>query len=292
MNKIENLIKVENLINKGFLINSVTEMGSGKINEDALLIGSNIFGVFDGATSLKKYFDEKGNSGGFVAAQTARDTFLERKEDLLTLTKKANELIRIKMEKANIDRTDKLNVFSTTAAVVRLNIEENSFDWVQVDDSVILVIYNNGDYKLMVENYDHDKENLILWKKLNQENNPKKVELFEEDKIKVRRNMCKTGFYGKIDGDENMINFLWSGNESLEGVNHIICMTDGMFIPNPTPEKEDDFETWTKLFLKGGLELIKTYIRDIEKTDQEFVTYPRFKVHDDMTAVAISFKSC
>ena len=38
--------------------------GSGIINEDDFLIENNIFGVFDGATGLVKYFDENGNSGG------------------------------------------------------------------------------------------------------------------------------------------------------------------------------------------------------------------------------------
>lgn len=270
-------------------IDYISEKGSGIINEDDFLIGNNIFGVFDGATGLKKYFDENGNSGGAIAAQISKNVFLKGGANLIELTKKASEAVRVKMEKLNIDMSDKLNVFCTTAAVIKLNLKENNFDWIQVDDSVILVIYEDGKHKLLVKDYDHDKESLILWKKLNKENNPQKNELFEINKIRVRRCMNKLGFYGKIDGDERMINFLKSGSESLDGIKHIICLTDGMFIPHPAPEKNDDFEKWTKLFLQGGLEVVKKYVREIEDSDLEFIKYPRFKLHDDLTAVAVSF---
>lgn len=270
-------------------IDYISDKGSGSINEDDFLIGENIFGVFDGAAGLVKYFDEDGNSGGAIAAQISKEVFLKGGASLVELVKEANEAVKTKMKELKIDMLDKLNVFCTTAAVIKLNLEENSFDWVQVDDSIILVIYDNGKYKLLVKDYDHDKESLILWKKLNQENNPQKNELFEADKIRIRRCMNKPGFYGKIDGDERMINFLKSGSESLDGIKHIICLTDGMLIPNPAPEKDDDFEKWTELFLQGGLEAVKKYVREIENSDLEFVKYPRFKPHDDLTAVAVSF---
>jgi len=86
-----------------------------------------------------------------------------------------------------------------------------------------------------------------------------------------------------------MINFLKSGRESLNGIKHIICLTDGILIPNPAPEKDDDFEKWTELFLQGGLEAVKKYVRETEDADLDFVKYPRFKSHDDLTAVAVSF---
>jgi len=279
----------EKLNERKVLVEYTSNKGSGSINEDTFLIGDNTFGVFDGATGLVKYFDEKGNSGGAIAAQISKEIFLKGGADLIELAKEANEAVKVKMEELKIDMSDKLNVFCTTAAVVRLNLEKNNFDWVQVDDSVILVIYEDGRHKLLVKDYDHDKESLILWKKLNQENNLQKNELFEKDKIRVRRNMSKPGFYGKIDGDERMINFSKSGSESLDGIKHIICLTDGMFIPNPAPEKDDDFEKWTELFLQGGLEAVKNYVIELENSDLEFVKYPRFKPHDDLTAVAISF---
>lgn len=279
----------EKLNEREVFVEYVNDKGSGSINEDAFLIGDNIFGVFDGATGLVKYFDENGNSGGAIAAQISKEVFLKNDANLVDLAKEANEAVKAKMEELKIDMSDKLNVFCTTAAVIRLNLEKNNFDWVQVDDSVILIIYEDGRHKLLVKDYDHDKESLILWKKLNQENNLQKNELFEKDKIRVRRNMSKPGFYGKIDGDEMMINFLKSGSESLDGIKHIICLTDGMFIPNPAPEKDDDFEKWTELFLQGGLEAVKEYVREIENSDLEFVEYPRFKPHDDLTAVVISF---
>jgi len=279
----------EKLNEREVFVEYVNNKGSGKVNEDYFLIGENIFGVFDGATGLVKYFDENGNSGGAIAAQISKEIFLKGDASLIELTKKANEAIQNKMKELNIDVSDKLNVFSTTIAVVRLNKEENTFDWVQLGDSLILVVYEDNSFKLLVNDYDHDRNTLILWKKLNKENNPQKNELFKLETNKVRRSMNEENGYGIVGCDDRMINFLKSGSESLDGIKHIICLTDGMFIPNPAPEKDDDFEKWTELFLQGGLEAVKNYVIELENSDLEFVKYPRFKPHDDLTAVAISF---
>ena len=89
---------------------------------------------------------------------------MEGGASLIELTKKANEVVKAKMKELYIDMSDKLNVFCTTAAVIKLNLEENNFDWVQFDDSLILVIYEDGKHKLLVKDYDHDKETFFTEK--------------------------------------------------------------------------------------------------------------------------------
>ena len=52
-------------------IDSIFDEGSSK--EDTYLIGKNIFGVFDGANSINRFFDD-GKPGGLIAAMIARDS--------------------------------------------------------------------------------------------------------------------------------------------------------------------------------------------------------------------------
>src|SRR5258708_12016432 len=56
-------------------LDHLLDKGVGKINEDAILLGKNRFGVFDGASSLDAYTDEEGRTGGYLAANIVRDTF-------------------------------------------------------------------------------------------------------------------------------------------------------------------------------------------------------------------------
>ncbi len=41
-------------------IETILEKGSARLNEDTLVVQGNLFGVFDGATSLNKTVFEKG----------------------------------------------------------------------------------------------------------------------------------------------------------------------------------------------------------------------------------------
>lgn len=99
--------------------------------EDAMLVGDNIFGVFDGAGSLVKFTDSRGNTGGRLAATIARDAFARCPgylyHDGAVL---ANREIRKYMMIAGVDVSEKVNLWCTTAAVVRMR--ENYFEWLQI----------------------------------------------------------------------------------------------------------------------------------------------------------------
>ena len=43
-------------------VNYIFDKGSSNVNEDSYLMKNNIFGVFDGATSLDKYIDKIGRA--------------------------------------------------------------------------------------------------------------------------------------------------------------------------------------------------------------------------------------
>lgn len=266
-------------------IEQLYEKGSNKLNEDSLLIQDNLFGVFDGATSLDKYTDAKGQTGAYIAANIAKEVFKKNDKSLTELAHEANSSIRLAMVKAGVDVSKKINLWSTTAAAIRLN--KNTFDWVQISDSLILVIYNDGSYKLLIEDYDHDKEILGKWKKLADQKVEKIFDALHDDLIKNRN---RAGIaYGNLDGQTEMSAFLKSGTESLKNVKHVLVFTDGLFIPKENPQNIEDFDTFARLFLKGGLNGVRDYVRKIEKDDPNCWKYTRFKQFDDIAAIALTF---
>jgi serine/threonine protein phosphatase PrpC len=261
----------------------IYEKGTGCINEDALSINNTTFGVFDGATSLDKKVYENGLTGGFLASSTACRIFQNDSCSLSELAEKANTEIQIQMQKRDVDLSDKSSLWSTSAAAVR--IKNNCAEWIQIGDSLVLMIYKDGSFKIPAPFVNHDKETLSMWKDMALETEkPIHKALYPQIK-KVRSSMNSK--YGVLNGESKYSAFLNSGKEDLNNLSHILLFTDGLFIPSDDPEK-NDFDEFTKLYLNGGLTNIKKHIRKLEESDPDCRIYPRFKCHDDIAAVGVS----
>ena len=269
----------------GMKVDSIYEKGSSASNDDVLLITKRMFGVFDGAFDMERYQDEKGRTGATLAASIARDTFAENSRSLVDIAKEANSRIRKSMLEKGIDVSRKASRWSTTAAVVRLN--KDSFDWLQISDSLILVIYADHSFKLMDDDYDHDEETTLMWKQLAEQKVEDIPKALHGQILKVRNQMNIT--YGVLNGKEEMVKFLRHGQVSLHNIAHVLLFTDGLFIPKEDPKQKDDFETLVSLFLQGGLKRVRGHIRARETTDPKCWKYPRFKQYDDIAAVSLSF---
>jgi len=265
-------------------VESVYDKGSRLLNEDALLIKSPVFGVFDGASSLVPYKSADGKTGAYLAANIARETFGKNHQSLKELAFDANQNIRNAMMQTGIDISKKEHLWGTTAAVVRIG--KDSFEYVQITDSLILVIYKDNSFKLVVDYCDHDAELLAKWKELADKKTKNIREILNDDVIQLRKK-SNTG-YGVLNGEKEMAKFLRSGTESLKDVNHVVLFTDGLILPKENPQANDDLDTFVKLFLEGGLEKIKEFVREKENNDPECWKYPRYKQHDDIAAIAIS----
>jgi len=62
-------------------IQKAYDKGSRPLNEDVLLIGENIFGVFDGTTGHDRYADREGKTSGYLAASITKEIFEEGGEN-------------------------------------------------------------------------------------------------------------------------------------------------------------------------------------------------------------------
>lgn len=266
-------------------IESIHEQGTGCINEDTLSINGNMFAVFDGATSLTGAIYDGGKTGGYYASRIARRIFKHNNDSLYNLAGKANSAILHKMLKKGVNIFDKTALWSTSAAVIR--IKDNTAEWIQTGDSLIMLIYADGSYKIPIKNYDHDMETLLMWKSMAEQTDKPIFEALESQIKKVRADMNVT--YGALNGETMYSHFLNSGMENLAGVRHILLFTDGLSIPTNDPKNNDNFDIFVDLFLKGGLHEVRNHVRSLEASDPECRTYPRFKSHDDIAAVSVSF---
>lgn len=276
-------------------VEHILEKGSGRLNEDSLVMGENIFGVFDGATSLittpepDKSRSDKAQSpaketGGYLAATTAKNVFSKNHYPLDNLGRTANTAILEKMKAHGVNLNRPEQIWSTSAAVVR--IKNNELEWFQTGDSYILLIHEDGSHKVLVDQDDHDFETLTLLK--TQENKTLSNPILNRQILKVRSNMNKT--YGVLNGDPRAKEFFVSGITSLKGVSSVLLFTDGLNIPSPAPERQKDFTDLARTFQNLGLNRLHGQIRKMESKDPDRKQFPRFKCHDDIAAIAIHLK--
>jgi serine/threonine protein phosphatase PrpC len=285
-------------------VQTILENGTAVQNEDFLIIQDNILGVFDGATSLNSQTFSRDLTGGTIASQTAGAVFKKNHFPLNQLACQANDAIMKQMVTNGVDISKKENLWCTSAAVVRL--KEQSLEWVQSGDAVIILIYEDSSHKVLVDREDHDHETLALWKTLvrthlpdttgkahgSPESAPQQILDLMRGKLagqirKVRSGMNIT--YGVLNGEKAAEAFLSQGEESLDRVAHVLLFTDGLSLPQPEPEPHKDFTDLVKTYLNLGLDGLKQMIRDQEEKDPHCLRCPRFKCHDDIAAIAMQF---
>jgi serine/threonine protein phosphatase PrpC len=269
-------------------ITTIADSGSSGTSEDVLLLNRehSFFGVFDGATSLTKYVDPSGKTGGRIAAEIAEQAFStgQPKETLVDCALRASHQIEEAMITAGVDTTKAVNRWGTTAAVIKL--KPHSFEWLVVGDSSIVIVMEDGSCKEATPYHDHDVQVLTLWKKFADEKAENIRALIAEDLVALREQSNIS--YGVINGDEAVSTFLRSGEEQMTGVKHLLLFTDGLLLPNEDPGAPKNYSAMVSLYQTGGLEEIKKDVRKIEASDPNCWRYPRYKQHDDIAAIALT----
>ncbi|WP_031479203.1 protein phosphatase 2C domain-containing protein [Maridesulfovibrio frigidus] len=265
-------------------IESIYEKGTGVINEDFHFINGSIFGVLDGATSLTPVTYEKGLTGGFLASNIAGEIFQKNDDSLLTLAEEANFAICEAMLERGVNVDEKGHLWCASAAVVRL--EGDTLEWVQIGDSLVLVIYDDGTHEIVCDKSEQDIETLKQWKAIADTTHHPIATAMKDQIFKVRSQMNVA--YGVLSGEKDALSFLSYGKKQIKNISNILIFTDGLFLPKSDPESGEDFHLLAELFLEGGLSRVRDYIRQIEETDIACRIYPRFKTHDDIAAISIT----
>lgn len=268
-------------------VTSLLEQGSGVLNEDCLAIKGDLFGVFDGSTSLTPATYENGRTGGFLASNIAAEEFLKNHGSMSQLAEIANRSILQAMLDRGVDVAEKRNLWSTSAAVAR--VHDGSMEWVQIGDCRILCRYHSGEVKPLCDIPDQDVETLSMWQEVAPTTDAPIGEAMHEQIAKVRSTMNID--YGVFNGEPEAMPFLQAGTCSLQDISQVFLFTDGLLLPSPHPREERGYDELVELYIHSGLQGMRDRIRQIEATDVGCRVYPRFKTHDDIAAIAIDCHS-
>jgi hypothetical protein len=271
-------------------VETLLEKGSSRVNEDRLLVAGNIYGVFDGATSLGEDISPGESTGGALAAEIAEKTFRHSQGSLLAAAVEANSRIAKAQICAGVDYSRRHTLWTTSAAVVQ--IKGNSIEYCQTGDALIMLLYQDEHYRLLTPEIDIDRETLLLWKKLSSSAKDSKESIYKalDEQIRtVRLEMNRT--YGVLNGEKEAVHFINYGLESLKGVTDILLFTDGLYLPKEDPAALSDWDLFVDLYRDNGLQGVRDSVRYMQGSDPGLSLYPRFKMHDDIAAVAIPFTS-
>jgi len=266
-------------------VETLLEKGSGVHNEDVLLRDRTLFGVFDGATSLVDEAFPPGLSGGLLAARIAAQAFRLHAphSPLPRCAELANRRIGSALRANGVPPEQRHRFWSASAAVVRLG--PSHFDYCQTGDSLIFCLYEDGSHRQLTPAPDHDRHTLRLWKNTPHAPGAGIRETLAEEILAVRLQMnCS---YGVLNGEPQALSFLQCGREPLDGVRALLLFTDGLFPPKEDPCAEPDWREFFDRYRRGGLPALRDWVRALQGEDPDCRKYPRFKMHDDIAAIAL-----
>ncbi|MGI9535785.1 MAG: protein phosphatase 2C domain-containing protein [Desulfocapsaceae bacterium] len=266
---------------------TLLEQGSGPVNEDMLAADSRLSIVCDGATTLYSAQHQDAvmpRSGGQKAASITASVFANAPErNLLDSARRANELIREAMIDDGLDLLRREQLWSTSFAAVQLN--EESITWCQTGDCMILVIHRDGGGQLVTELPGQDREVLKTWQQIGARSNTTIQQRLASEIASVRGKMNKE--FGVLNGEDEAMNFVSSGTLEIDQISDVLLFSDGLFPPSTNPDNLFDSELFVRLYKSGGLKSVRNHIRSLQDDDPGCYHYPRFKMYDDISGVAL-----
>lgn len=265
---------------------TLLEKGSGPLIEDELAFNDTTCVVCDGATSLQQAAEQclPGTSGGQRAARIGAAAFTAATgSSLRESARRANLQIRAQMAQAGVDLGCREQLWSTSLAAVQ--IHGHRMDWCQIGDCVILLIFDDGSSRLLSRLPAQDEQVLKTWQAIGADAHGSIHQELAGEIAAVRRQTNR--LFGSLNGEDEALDFLARGSLEDERISDILLFTDGLFPPNPDPAMPLDQDKLVRLYRSAGLGEVRDYIRRVQCDDPRCLRYPRFKMFDDIGAIAL-----
>jgi len=265
---------------------TLLEQGSGRVNEDMLATVSQLSIVCDGATSLHTAQQPAAlpASGGQEAARITASVFTDHPgRNLLDSARRANERISEAMIDHGGDLLEREQLWSTSFAALQVN--EDSITWCQTGDCMILLVHADGSSQLLTELPGQDREVLKTWQQIGARSRGTIHQTLASEIAAVRRMMNKK--FGVLNGEDEALDFISSGTIKDDRVSDVLLFSDGLFPPSANPDNLFDEELFVQLYKRGGLKKIRNHVRSLQIHDPDCYRYPRFKMYDDLSGIAL-----
>ncbi len=208
------------------------------------------------------------------------------------------------------DRLLRLALPACVATAVRVDMPAQALDFAHAGDTTLLIFYANGDIRepTVDQAGDHDNRALYVARTLQAEQNlPHFEDALPHENVQAANR--KNGIYhnyvdssgatklelgiGVINGLPELADYLQHERLSLEGVAAILVCSDGFLWPSrwgeSETEKAERYQHMRQQIEQTGLSAYVQALRAIETEDSTRDLYPRFKIHDDATAIYMEF---
>jgi hypothetical protein len=150
---------------------------------------------------------------------------------------------------------------------------------------MIMILHHDGSHSLLSPELDIDGETLALWQQSPATGQTIHSLLAEQiAEVRLRMNVS----YGVLNGEPEAMQFFRHGHHSLAGVSDILLFTDGLMLPKADPTSPTDWHSFADIYCRGGLTALRDHVRTVQQTDPVCRCYPRFKMHDDIAAIAVT----
>ena len=209
------------------------------------------------------------------------------------------------------ERLVRLALPACVATAVRLDLPNQSLTFAHAGDTALLLFYTDGRVQEVTHDQagEHDNRALYVARTLHIESDlPHFADALPHDSVQAANR--KNGLYhnyvdaygatnpdlgiGVINGLPQLADYLQHGDLGLDGVAALLVCSDGFLWPSrwgeSVTEKAERYQHMRGLIEQGGLKEYVGALREIEAQDSSRDLYPRFKVHDDATAVYVELR--
>ncbi len=262
---------------------TVLEQGSGDLNEDTLSVDNDLYIVCDGATSITGEPLSTCTSGGRQAAVITAAAFGRNQGSLEDMAGRANDEIFQAMALSGVDMDDRESLWSTSFAALRF--AGDYIEWAQSGDCMIVLVSEDGSHEMITEQPGQDIATLQKWKAVGPDSKGSIHQVLAREIAEVRRGMNRD--YGVLNGESEALDFVRYGVEDVNTVTDILLFSDGLCLPSKRPENPVDIGEMVERYRRVGLDGVKKQIRRLQRRDAHCCRYPRFKMFDDISGIAL-----
>ncbi|MBN1565946.1 MAG: protein phosphatase 2C domain-containing protein [Anaerolineae bacterium] len=192
------------------------------------------------------------------------------------------------------------------ATVAKVDLAKRQLVFAHAGDTALFVFYENGQVSQLTHDQmgQHDDRALVLAKSIQKElNKPQLVDVLSDpciieinrvngiyhNYVDAQGEIDRNVGVGVINGLPQLAAYIQEGSLSLAGVNGILVCSDGFIWPARWSENDHMRQERLRLMkthiCEHGLSGYLDALRQTETADSSHNTYPRFKQHDDATAV-------
>lgn len=217
------------------------------VSEDSIVLNETIdvYGVFDGATPIIPFKDEQGMNGAYLASNTFKDYFSGLYRNDLSLVEgimAANRMLRAYMEKYKVNQAKYENLWSTCAAIIKIE-QDGIISFAQLGDCMIIAEYLNGTIKALTK--DTVKDISYRAKAWREEQRKQGVKIPNEEYYQERTQQLifnrslanKKNGYTVANGKKEVLNFIQHGQVNISEIKTLLMITDGLFHPKTSLEE-------------------------------------------------------